>query len=71
MEKRSIQTAFAWTILVVWGASCGLSFLDKSYRTPIEIHAALAMVGGWLFGEGIVKKLARKNGGSNGSTLDK
>ena len=70
-DKESIQAGFAWTVLAVWGASFIMSLFCRDYSTPVEIHAAFAMIGGWLFGEGIVKKLTRKNGGSNGAELDK
>jgi len=61
--RETIQGAFAWLILAVWVCSFMAAVVIEEYRTPFEIHAALGMVGGWLFGQGLISGIVRRNGG--------
>ena len=60
-KKETIQCVFAMAILSVWVASFIASLLS-SHVTSVGIHTAFGVVSGWLFGQGVIKELMRKNG---------
>lgn len=60
--KEAVAPVIAIVIVLMWALSVTAGILDPAYSTSLQIHAIMAVVAGYFFGEGIRLKTSGGRG---------
>lgn len=58
--RERLTIAVGIVIVLLWGVSVLLSFIDRSYNPPATLHALMMLVAGVLFGPTITGGRGRR-----------